>query len=97
MRDIFTPALSAARRGGRSRAHGLPNWGPENPGDEYETDELTDLACDFITRHKDETFFFYLPYNAPHTPLRAKQEAARAERLLAEYKDWFAKTATLRQ
>ena len=49
----------------------LPNWGPN---EEYETDVLTDHACDFIAGHKDEPFFYYLAYNAPHTPLRAKKE-----------------------
>ncbi len=50
------------------------NWGPEKPGDPYTTDLLTDAACDFITRRKDETFFFYLAYHAPHSPFRAKTE-----------------------
>lgn len=50
------------------------NWGPEQPGDQYITDSLTDAACDFIERRKDESFFFYLAYNAPHTPMRAKAE-----------------------
>ena len=52
----------------------LLNWGPENPTDQYTTDLLTDAACDFIERRKDETFFFYLAYHAPHSPFRAKQE-----------------------
>lgn len=54
--------------------HSPLNWGPEKPGDPYTTDLLTDAACDFITRRKDETFFFYLAYHAPHSPLRAKAE-----------------------
>jgi arylsulfatase A-like enzyme len=50
------------------------NWGPANPDDQYTTDLLTDAACDFIKRRKDEPFFFYLAYHAPHSPFRAKKE-----------------------
>jgi len=37
---------------------------------EYLTDAFAREAVDFITRHKDERFFLYLPFNAPHTPLQ---------------------------
>ncbi|NQY32607.1 MAG: sulfatase-like hydrolase/transferase [Coraliomargarita sp.] len=39
----------------------------------YMTDYLTDEACAFINRHRNEPWFFYLAYNAPHTPMVAKQ------------------------
>jgi len=39
--------------------------------EEYLTDAFTREAVDFIERHRDEPFFLYLPYNAPHTPLQA--------------------------
>lgn len=32
------------------------------------TDVLTDKALDWITENKDDPFFCYIPYNAPHTP-----------------------------
>ncbi|MEM9157417.1 MAG: arylsulfatase [Verrucomicrobiota bacterium] len=32
------------------------------------TDALTDKALDWIEDKKDEPFFCYIPYNAPHTP-----------------------------
>lgn len=38
---------------------------------EYLTDAFTREAVSFIDRHKDEPFFLYLPYNAPHTPMQA--------------------------
>ncbi len=41
---------------------------------EYLTDVLTDLACDFIDRRKDEKFFLMLAYTAPHSPFQAPQE-----------------------
>ncbi len=34
----------------------------------YITDVLTDAALDFIGQHKNDPFFCYIPYNAPHSP-----------------------------
>jgi arylsulfatase A-like enzyme len=36
---------------------------------EYLTDAFTREAVSFIERHRDQPFFLYVPYNAPHTPL----------------------------
>ncbi|MFI4911128.1 MAG: sulfatase [Sedimentisphaeraceae bacterium JB056] len=47
-------------------------WGPEREGDEYLTDRLGRQAVEFIDRHKDEPFFLYLGFNAPHSPMQAK-------------------------
>jgi arylsulfatase A-like enzyme len=52
----------------RIEPHG---WGPPRPDAEYLTDRLTRDALDFMERHQDESFFLYLAYNAPHTPLQA--------------------------
>jgi arylsulfatase A-like enzyme len=41
---------------------------------EYLTDELSNAAVDFIDRQKDNPFFLYLAYNAPHGPLQATQK-----------------------
>ncbi len=38
--------------------------------DKYLTDKLTDEAISFVDRNKNEPFFLYLPYNAPHAPLQ---------------------------
>ena len=46
-------------------------WGPPRQGAEYLTDRLTRDALDFIDRYQNESFFLYLAYNAPHTPLQA--------------------------
>ena len=40
----------------------------------YLTDLFTDEAVCFIKRHKEEPFFLYVAYNAPHTPLEAPEE-----------------------
>lgn len=40
----------------------------------YLTDTLTDEACSFVRRHRDEPFFLYVAYNCPHTPLQAPEE-----------------------
>ncbi|MFV0483291.1 MAG: sulfatase-like hydrolase/transferase [Bacteroidales bacterium] len=41
---------------------------------EYVTDALTREAVSFIERKKDEPFFIYLAYNAPHTPMQATEK-----------------------
>jgi len=38
---------------------------------EYLTDALSGEAVSFIGRNKEQPFFLYLAYNAPHTPLQA--------------------------
>ena len=35
----------------------------------YLTDTFSDEATDFIARNKEQPFFLYLAYNAPHYPL----------------------------
>ncbi len=42
--------------------------------DEYITDEFSNEAVDFVSRHKDNPFFLFLSYNAPHAPMQAKAE-----------------------
>ncbi|MGB3527841.1 MAG: arylsulfatase [Saprospiraceae bacterium] len=36
----------------------------------YITDFLADQAIDFIKRHKQQPFFCYVPFNAPHSPFQ---------------------------
>lgn len=47
--------------------------------DGYLTDALTDRAVDFVKERREEPFFLYLAYNAPHAPLQAP------DALLAKY------------
>ncbi len=44
------------------------------PQGQYLADFLTDRAVDFITRHKDQPFFLYLPHFGVHSPHQAKPE-----------------------
>ncbi len=46
-------------------------WGGEN-GEEHLSDRCGRQCVEFITEHKDEPFFYYLAFNAPHIPLHAK-------------------------
>jgi arylsulfatase A-like enzyme len=39
----------------------------------YLTDRITDESIDFINKYKDDPFFLWVSYNAPHTPLQAPQ------------------------
>lgn len=48
-------------------------WGPWREGDEYLTDRLGRRAAEFIEKHKAETFFLYLAFNAVHSPWQAKK------------------------
>ncbi len=41
---------------------------------QYLTDEFSDEAVRFVARHKDQPFFLYLAYNAPHSPLQATEK-----------------------
>lgn len=41
---------------------------------EYLTDAFSREAVDYIKRNKDNPFFLYLSYNAPHTPLQATEK-----------------------
>lgn len=43
------------------------------PEGAYLADWLTERAVDFITRHKDQPFFLYLPHYGVHSPHEAKQ------------------------
>lgn len=44
------------------------------PPGQYLADYLTDLAVDFIQRHKERPFFLYLPHFGVHSPYQAKPE-----------------------
>ena len=59
------------------------------------TERYTDEAIKFITKHKDEPFFLYLPHTFPHTPLAASERfKGKSERGLygdvVETIDWSA-------
>lgn len=49
----------------------------------YLTDVLTEEARSFIQQHRDEPFFLFLSYNAPHIPLQAPVET------IARYMETF--------
>ena len=40
---------------------------------EYLTERITRKSVDFIRRHRQEPFFLYVAYNAPHYPMHAPQ------------------------
>jgi arylsulfatase A-like enzyme len=53
--------------------NGVPDKSDSMP---YLTDTFTNKSLDFIDRNikKEQSFFLYLPYNAPHPPMQAKWE-----------------------
>ncbi|MBK3516175.1 sulfatase [Carboxylicivirga marina] len=50
----------------------------------YITDDKGDECVDFIRRHKDEPFFLYASFNAPHAPMQATEDDLK---LYAHIKD----------
>lgn len=42
--------------------------------EDYLTDRLTTEAIQFMERNKQQPFFLYLPYNAPHAPIQATKK-----------------------
>lgn len=76
----FKPAyrrqLKAGNKYINDYLHPLEHNGEEVDETEYITDALSREAADFVklAATKDQPFFLYLAYNAPHTPLQAKEE-----------------------
>lgn len=61
--------------GGSNPTHDL--WENEEEvydNGEYLTERITRKSVDFIQRHKDEPFFLFVSYNAPHYPMHAPQK-----------------------
>ena len=52
----------------------------------YLTDRLTDQAIAFATERRDQPFFLYLAYNAPHAPLQAPKQLVRKYRHVQDEK-----------
>lgn len=60
--------------GQRNGAHAIYRNYEELEEKGYLTDRITDESIDFIDHHKEEPFFLWTSYNAPHTPLQAPKE-----------------------
>lgn len=62
--------------GARQMATGNEPYTPPDDGSFYMTDAFSDHAVKFVEKHgrKDDPFFLYLAYTAPHWPLHAKPE-----------------------
>ena len=51
----------------------LRNHEPQKP-EQYLTDAFSDAAVEFVETNKENPFFLFLSYNAPHTPLQATEK-----------------------
>lgn len=61
--------------GGSDPTHDLWENGEEvYSNGEYLTERITRKSVDFIKKHKDEPFFLYAAYNAPHYPMHAPEK-----------------------
>ncbi len=54
------------------------NSQPQRSDGTYLTDHFTHEAVQFIERHRQNPFFLYLAYNAPHSPLEAPDDLVNA-------------------
>ena len=52
----------------------------------YLTDDKGDECVDFIKRHHNEPFFLFASFNAPHTPLQAREEDLELYQHISEEK-----------
>lgn len=57
-----------------TRKNTSEGWGPPRDDAPYLTDRLTDDAIAFVQRHREDPFFLYLSYNAPHNPMQADRK-----------------------
>lgn len=48
----------------------LEHNGAITQGEGFLVDDLTNKGLEFITKHQNESFFLYLPYNTPHSPMQ---------------------------
>ncbi len=46
----------------------------------YSTDLFADAACEFMCHHRNEPFFVYLPFNAPHYPSAGNKKPGQPNR-----------------
>ena len=60
--------------GQRNDEHGIYRNNKKIEEKGYLTDRITDESIAFIEKNKQEPFFLWVSYNAPHTPLQAPQE-----------------------
>ena len=51
------------------------------PEEGYITDRLGDAACEYIESHKEEPFFLFVSFTAPHGPLEPRKGAADEKRV----------------
>ena len=63
----------------------LEKNGAPYPTEGYLTDVLTDHAITFAEGHREEPFFLYLAYNAPHSPLEVPEAYIEPYRDLPEH------------
>ena len=76
-RDFMDHHEWETAEGRRGNCAILRNCCERQEENKYLTDVLTDEAINFIDKSKDQPFFLYLPYNAPHAPLQVPKSYYR--------------------
>jgi len=62
----------------RTKGYKLAEKITQETGHTYLTDIRTDKALEFITESKEQSFFLYLAYNVPHTPIQGRPDLVEA-------------------
>jgi len=60
--------------GQRNGPHAIYRNNVEIEEEEYLTDRITEESIRYIDSHRDDPFFLWVSYNAPHTPLQAPKD-----------------------
>ncbi len=71
--SFFYPYYNKKHKPDRIAINAVPDLEDRGPEDHL-TECLGDLAAEFITKHKDETFFLNLSFYAVHTPIEAEKD-----------------------
>ena len=72
--DVYCNQGAAGQAWANFDLDGKTIKGAEIASPVYHLDANSAAACAFIKRHKDQPFFFYLAYRAPHVPLDATRK-----------------------
>lgn len=73
-KDYIYPDSYAINEEGKSYRTLIMRGHDHVKSEKYLTDEFSDEAVSFVSRYKDNPFFLFLSYNAPHTPMEATPE-----------------------
>ena len=84
--DEFFGMLKGSSAYTTGKANNIEHNGVKIPAQElaYLTDQFGDESVKFISENKEDPFFLFLSFNAPHTPMHAREDYLAEEQLKFE-------------